>query len=257
MSEPLTILLTNDDGFYADGLQTLYTFLKDSPELSVYIAAPDRERSAVGHGITMHHPLRASTVFLDSHPHWLVDGTPSDCVKLAVEYFLKDQPPGLLISGINRGPNLGNDILYSGTVSAAIEGSIAKIPSIAVSLASYGKASFAPAAGFIKEKLNQLKALAKHATLNLNFPVTPDQTGFSGVKLTKLGNRIYRNVFEERKDPRGRIYFWMGGEPVDFEQAPDSDIQTVAEGFISITPLHFDLTDYQLLKSDLFNSLFR
>ena len=168
-----SVLLTNDDGFYAEGLQTLYALL--SPHLAVTIVAPDRERSAVGHGITMHQPLRATPVDINNSRHWMVNGTPSDCVKLAVEHLLKSRPPGLIISGINRGPNFGNDILYSGTVSAALEGSIAQIPSLAASLASYGKSDFKPAATFIRQYLPKLKELATSATLNLNFPEPPTE----------------------------------------------------------------------------------
>lgn len=246
MKAPLTVLLTNDDGFYAQGLQTLYESLTKVAQ--VIIVAPDRERSAVGHGITMHQPLRTSLVTIDNINHWLVNGTPSDCVKLALECLLEKKTPDLLISGINRGPNLGNDILYSGTVSAAIEGSIYKIPSIAASVGGYGKVDFKPAADFLSAKLLDLKRLATMTTLNLNFPILEEQVEYKGIKFTKLGQRIYENVFDKRQDPRQQTYYWMGGEPVKAEQDPDSDIKALAEGYISITPLKYDLTDYQFLK---------
>ncbi|MGE5583602.1 MAG: 5'/3'-nucleotidase SurE [Bacillota bacterium] len=244
----LSILLTNDDGFHADGLQTLYHCLKESA--SVTVVAPDRERSAVGHGITVHHPLRAISVLLDNCTHWMIDGTPSDCVKLAIERLMPGKSPDLIISGINRGPNLGFDVLYSGTVSAAIEGTLYKIPSIALSLAGFSKLDFTPAALFVRENLWQLKELATQATLNLNFPVTDTLAGFQGVRLTRLGIRIYQNVFEERKDPRGQTYYWMGGEPAAFEQEQNSDIKAVDEGYISITPLNIDLTDNSFLENN-------
>lgn len=252
MNLPLKILLTNDDGFYATGLQRLYDHLKE--RATVTIVAPDRERSAAGHGITMHHPLRIEPIVLeDQTTHWTTDGTPSDCVKLAIENILKNDLPDLLISGINRGPNLGSDILYSGTVSAAIEGSMYGIPSIAASLYDFGKADFSQAAEFIARKLSVLKNLAEHAVLNLNFP----KAGSASLKVcfTTLGRLTYKNVFEERKDPHGRSYFWMGGEPVYDQPSEDSDIRAVERGCLSITPLNIDLTNYRFLQSDLIKLL--
>ena len=246
MTDKMHVLLTNDDGFHADGLQTLYSFLKDKVEVS--IVAPDRERSATGHAITMHQPLRVIRISENMH-HWMVDGTPADCVKLAVEYLLLTNPPDLIISGINRGPNLGNDVLYSGTVSAAIEGFFCKIPSIALSLAGYGKMDFSPAAIFIRDKVRQLPVLAKNSVLNFNFPSISPPNQYLGTKYTTLGKRIYRNVFEARKDLRGQTYFWLGGNLVEFQQPGNSDIKAIEEGYISITPLNPDITDYQYLKN--------
>jgi 5'-nucleotidase len=257
MSEKLHVLLTNDDGFYGEGLQTLFTHLK--PELTITIIAPDHERSAVSHGITMHQPLRAYPIDIDGCTHWMVNGTPADCVKLGIEHLLVGNLPDVIISGINRGPNLGTDVLYSGTVSAAIEGFLHKIPSIAVSLAAYGKADFRDGAAFIRAKLNNLRNLAARATLNINLPVTHSEdlqqnndnlSQFNGVKLTKLGIRLYQNVFEPRLDPRGQTYYWMSGEPVVLNQDPDSDIVAVEAGFISITPLNPDLTDHRFLDNN-------
>lgn len=247
MVDKIHILLTNDDGFHADGLQTLYTHLKD--EYRISIIAPDRERSAIGHAITMSRPLR---VFVKDEQlnHWMLDGTPADCVKLAIEYLLKKTPPDLIISGINRGPNLGNDVLYSGTVSAAIEGFFCQIPSLAVSLAGYGKLDFNPCASFISSKVQVLRRLAENSVLNINFP--PSSIGdYQGVKFTKLGKRIYRNVFEARQDLRGQTYFWLGGDLVESEQPMDTDIKAIDDGFISITPLNPDITNYQYLNQDL------
>ncbi len=240
-SERLRILLTNDDGFYAEGLQTLYQVLKEHAEVT--IVAPDRERSAVGHGITMHQPLRTTPVKLHDQGHWLINGTPADCVKLAVECILKKSPPDLIIAGINRGPNLGNDVLYSGTVSAAIEGRMNNMPSVAASLTGYGTMDFRPAAEFICANLSIIKQMAEAAILNINFP----PQAFKGAVLTRLGKRVYQNVFEERKDPRGQAYFWLGGEPVAFQQPDNSDIGAVESGFVSLTPLKFDLTDDSLM----------
>lgn len=241
----LKILLSNDDGFYAEGLQTLYHHLKNKTK--VVIVAPDRERSAVGHGITMHQPLRVTPVCLDGTDHWLVNGTPADSVKLAIETILKDNPPDLIISGINRGPNLGNDILYSGTVSAAVEGTINGYPSIAASLNDFGKMDFNPAAAFITENIDKLSKLARKSVLNINFPKATVENQVQGVKFTKLGMREYQNVFEERTDPRGRVYYWMSGDPVNHNQEKNSDIWAVDNGYISITPLKLDLTNYDVL----------
>lgn len=246
MKQPLKILLSNDDGFHAAGLQALYQAIKDKAEVT--IVAPDRERSAVGHGITMHQPLRVEQVQLDGKTHWTVDGTPSDCIKLALEKVLRDQWPDLIISGINRGPNLGSDVLYSGTVSAAIEGHMYGIPSIAASVYDFGNANFSPAAQFLADHIEKLLELASHSLININFP-TVSATN-PQVRFTKLGRLNYINVFEERKDPRGRIYYWMGGEPAKQEQEADSDIRAVEEEDISITPLTIDLTHYQFLQSD-------
>lgn len=243
-----TVLLTNDDGFHAAGLQTLYQQLRSV--VKTIVVAPDRERSAVGHGITMHQPLRVIPMGqADSDFLWSVDGTPADCVKIALDTLLKNERPDLIISGINRGPNLGSDVLYSGTVSAAIEGSMYGLPSIAASLAGYGKVDFDMAAGFIAANLGQLaERAAANAVLNLNFPELNESEVYCGVKYTQLGNRVYENVFEERKDPRGRIYYWMGGEALHCEQAANSDIWAVENNYVSITPLHSDLTDYRYLQ---------
>ncbi len=246
----LNILLTNDDGFNAEGIQALYREIQKIATVS--IVAPDRERSAVGHGITMHSPLRVTPVSLETEKHWQVDGTPSDCVKIGVEKLLPNKPD-LVLSGINCGPNLGNDVLYSGTVSAAIEGFFCTIPSIAFSLTGFCQLNYTPVVQYIGANLFELWELAKKAILNINFPVVDSYQDFKGVRLTKLGQRLYENVFEERKDPRGRSYYWMGGEPVIFEQDHDSDIAAVEKGYISITPIKSDLTDLVFLK-DLSNS---
>jgi 5'-nucleotidase len=249
----MNVLLTNDDGFYAEGLQTLYRHLNQVSVVT--IVAPDRERSAVGHGITMHQPLRVTSVTLpdDRRPHWAVNGTPADCVKIALDVLVKESIPDLIISGINRGANLGSDVLYSGTVSAALEGSLYRIPSIATSLVGSGNNNFNQAAVFIARNLKRLAVSARQTVLNINFPDLTSAGGgkfsnlFAGVKYTRLGRQVYENIFEERRDPRGRVYYWMGGDAVCCEQEADSDISAVEQSFISITPLHSDLTDYQRL----------
>jgi 5'-nucleotidase len=240
----MRILISNDDGIQADGINELICSLQEKNEL--FVVAPDRERSATGHKITMHRPLRVQK---RSYPGmgvkgWAVDGTPADCVKLGLEALLPETPD-LVISGINKGPNLGTDVLYSGTVSAAIEGLINGIPAIAISLASYKSRDFSSSRNLISNIVSQLgKDLPERVLLNINIPpVTP-----LGIKVTRLGHRRYINIFDKRTDPRGRIYFWMAGEPFDLdEDDPDTDVFAVKEGYISITPVHFDLTDYEFI----------
>lgn len=245
MSHLRHLLITNDDGYHAAGLQKLASVL--STGVRVTIVAPDREKSAVSHGITMHHPLRAIMV---GPGQWMIDGTPADCVKLALEHLLRENPPDLVLSGINHGLNLGHDVRYSGTVAAMMEGSLHQIPAIAISAAAYGHHIFQGIAEFMGKHLDTLFSLARQAPLNMNFPSWSEPTLYQvkGIRFTSLGIRLYRNVFERRLDPRGREYFWMGGEPMLCEQATNSDIQAVTEGYVSITPLSQDWTNFELLK---------
>lgn len=241
------VLVTNDDGIMAAGIQALVNVVKDLAEVTV--VAPDREKSATGHCITVHCPLRVDEVELPGAAGgaWAVDGTPSDCVKLAVQSLMK-QPPDLVVSGINRGANLGTDVLYSGTVSAAIEGIINGIPSIAVSLNTFDKPDFTYAAKFTKKLVSYLFAngLTVDTLLNVNIPAIPEQE-ITGVSVAKLGNRKYDNLFERRTDPRGKSYFWMGGKVVDVHNDPDSDVAAMQRGEVSVTPIHFDLTNYRIM----------
>lgn len=244
------ILVSNDDGIYADGLTALYLALKEIGEVTV--VAPEKEQSGTGHGITVHFPLRPRKVVLaDGDTGWAVDGTPADCVKLAVEALL-EKPPDLVVSGINFGPNLGTDVLYSGTVSAAIEGLINEIPAVAVSLATYHNPDFAAAGEFARKLVSSLvqDGLPKGTLLNVNVPRGKPK----GVRITCLGNRRYVNIFHKRTDPRGRDYYWMAGEPQDMTPHQENgdletDVEAIRANFISITPLHFDLTDYKAMTA--------
>ena len=244
------ILLTNDDGIDAPGIISLVNVL--TPIAKVTVVAPDRERSASGHAITFHKPLRLEEVRLNAEgggKGWAVNGTPSDCVKLAVKALLS-HPPDLIVSGINRGPNLGTDVLYSGTVSAAIEGILFGITSIAVSLATFTEGSFATAAQVTKNLIGQIwdRSLPPHTLLNVNIPPLPRHK-LRGIRVARLGFREYKNIFEERRDPRGRVYYWLGGQVVDCaKESEDIDIGAVKKGYVSVTPVHFDLTNYALLK---------
>ena len=240
----MRILISNDDGIQAEGISELRISLQEQNEL--FIVAPDRERSATGHKITMHRPLRVKEMQYpgSSTVGWAVDGTPADCVKLGLEALLP-APPDIVISGINLGPNLGTDVLYSGTVSAAIEGIINGIPAIAISLASYEYRDFSFSGKLIRELVSGLvKDLPRRTLLNINMPPGAPR----GIKVTRLGHRRYINIFDKRIDPRGRVYFWMAGEPFDLdEDDPDTDVWAIREGYISITPFHFDLTDYSMM----------
>ena len=242
----MNILISNDDGVYSNGI---YELAKRMARLGkVTVVAPDREQSAIGHAITMHQPLRCRKIKLHELDidAWWVNGTPADCIKLGVETLLESRPD-LIISGINDGENLGTDIIYSGTVSAAIEGSIFNIPSIAVSYEKHGETDFSLAA---EAAVNMIEEVLKFASgdkilLNINIPEIENINELKGIKITKLGVKKYRNNFEERKDPRGSSYYWLAGELIENEIGEDTDIYAVRNGFASITPLHVDLTGYE------------
>ncbi|MEA1960407.1 MAG: 5'/3'-nucleotidase SurE [Bacillota bacterium] len=244
----MRILLTNDDGVYARGIQALASELSSLGE--VILAAPERQQSGTGHSITVFDPIRVmSTTVPGALKAWIVSGTPVDCVKLAL-VRLVGKPVDLVVSGINHGANLGTDVLYSGTVSAAAEGVIMGVPAIAVSLNDFGeKADFNFAARFTRQvvQYSMEQGISKTTLLNVNIPALPGNK-IKGVQVTKLGNRNYENLFEERKDPRGNSYYWMGGGVMKEEQDQESDVKLVEDGFISITPIHLDLTDYKLIE---------
>lgn len=250
------ILLTNDDGIHAEGIQRMGQALSECNEkYKLTVIAPERERSAIGHAITMHKPLRVAEVRFLHKPAikgWSVNGTPSDCVKLAVEAMLEDKPD-MVISGINRGSNLGTDVLYSGTVSAAVEGLLLGIPSVAVSLTGNGDSrSFEYAARLVTNMVPQLfkGGLEASTLININIPVNIDE--IKGVRVTKLGTRRYQNAFEKRTDPRGSHYYWLAGELIKDDPEDNdnnNDTKAVQENYISITPIHFRLTDWDAMPS--------
>ena len=245
----MRILITNDDGVFAEGIQALAQEIKEIAE--TYIVAPDHEQSATGHAITMHRPLLAEKVIYHHLPDlspWKVNGTPADCVKLAVEALLPHKPD-LVISGINRGANLGTDVLYSGTVSAAIEAVILGIPAIAVSLAEYHHPQYEFAAQFTARLAQQFMARKQEGEilLNVNVPGCPAEE-ITGVAINRLGVRQYKDPFEERTDPRGRTYYWLAGEIVELEGEEDTDVAAIRERKISITPIQHDLTHYLMIE---------
>ncbi|MBO8158370.1 5'/3'-nucleotidase SurE [Thermosyntropha sp.] len=243
----MKILVTNDDGIHAKGINALIHHLGEIAEL--YVAAPDRERSGTGHSITVFEPIRVKEVKVaKAKRSWVVGGTPVDCVKLAMSRLVEGVD--LVVSGINHGPNLGTDVLYSGTVSAAAEGIIMGAPAIAVSLDCFEEdPDFEYAAKFTCEIIEMIKekGIDRRTILNLNIPALKPEA-IKGVRITKLGVRNYENLFEERKDPRGNTYYWLGGGIKEEQQDVDSDVLAVKEGYISITPIHLDLTDYRLLN---------
>lgn len=244
----MRILLTNDDGITSEGIKALW--LELSQIADVFVVAPDAERSAMSQAITVNQPIIVDKYSIENNPPihgWRVGGTPTDCVKIALETLL-DKQPDILISGINHGPNLGTDVLYSGTVSAAIEGSLHNITAIAVSLDSWQTANFGPAAKFTKRLVLQMKekTLPPNTLLNVNVPAV-EESEINGVTIAKLGVRRYENSFDKRRDPRGRTYYWMSGNVLD-EEASDTDVAAVKNNKISITPIHFDLTNYRIMN---------
>lgn len=244
------ILISNDDGIYSKGL---YELAKEMTRLgSVAVVAPDKEQSATGHAITMHQPLRCKKIKLHDLDieAWRVSGTPADCIKIGVETLLPERPQ-LIVSGMNNGENLGTDIIYSGTVSAAIEGAIFNIPSIAVSYEGHHEADFPIAARAAVDIIEQVleKSNWKYLLLNINIPEVKSINDLKGVRIAKLGVKKYRNNFEERKDPRGNTYYWLAGELIEDDIEDDTDIFAVRNGYASVTPLNIDLTGYEKIES--------
>ncbi|HIK25520.1 MAG: 5'/3'-nucleotidase SurE [Thermosynechococcus sp. Uc] len=251
----MRLLIANDDGVFAPGIRALADTLAIAGH-EVVVVCPDRERSATGHSLTVFDPIRAEVVSDRFHPSikaWACSGTPSDCVKLALGALL-EEPPDFVVSGINQGSNLGTDILYSGTVSAAMEGVIEGIPSIAISLTSFTVHDFQPAADFASRLLKALEAapLPPKMLLNVNVPALP-ASEIAGVVITRQGIRRYHDLFQKRIDPRGKTYYWLAGEVVEeYPQEPNqapTDVEAIAQNLISITPLTFDLTYGQGVQS--------
>lgn len=238
----MLILVTNDDGVYSPGLKVLAKALKAVGD--VWVVAPDKEQSAVAHSLTLHRPLLVEEIMAQV---FAVNGTPTDCVNLAVNRLLPGMPD-LVVSGINKGGNLGDDVTYSGTVSAALEAAIMGLPAIAVSMVAREDFQFQTAADYAAKLAEAVltDGLKKDTLLNVNVPnVTPDM--IKGVKITHQGRRIYSGSVLERIDPRGKKYYWIAGDIENWEDQPDADYAAVTQGFISVTPLKLDLTDYPSL----------
>lgn len=241
------LLLVNDDGIQAPGIGALAAGLKDIARITV--VAPERQRSASSHAITLHKPLRARTVELDpAITAYEINGTPADCVKLALAVLCRT-PPDMVISGINAGANMGLDILYSGTASAAAEGALQGIPAIAVSLVDepFDYAASVRITRLLAEKTKAC-GLPGHTFLNVNVPPV-DYGKLAGIAVTRLGVRAYRNTFEHRVDPLGRDYYWQAGEILPEESSADTDVGAVAANRVSVTPVRFDFTNEALLAT--------
>jgi 5'-nucleotidase len=235
------ILVSNDDGIHAPGIGALASALERVGE--VWVVAPDRERSAVGHALTLHRPLTAEPL---GPRRFAVNGTPSDCVNLALLGLLPDRPR-IVVAGINAGSNLGDDVTYSGTVSAALEAALLGVSGLAVSLVKPGDAaSYRPAAQTAARLVRLLLQDHDRPMTLLNVNVPPGQP--RGLKLTRLGRRLYSERVVERQDPRGRRYFWIGVGPPAWETGEDTDYAAVHAGHVSVTPLMLDLTDYPALR---------
>lgn len=233
----MNVLITNDDGVRAPVLQALRQAL--APLGRVVIVAPDRDQSATSHALTLHRPFRIQQHEPDVYS---VDGTPTDCV-ITSFYGLLDRRPDLVISGINLGPNMGEDVFYSGTVAAAIEGSLQGTPAIAASWAGKLAPDWTEPAGFLARLVGRLleRGLPRRHLLNVNFPARP-WADVPGVRVTRLGSRIYHDTLVKKVDPRGRDYYWIGGEDPEWESIVGTDFHAVNQGWISVTPMRLDLT---------------
>src|SRR5687768_11683638 len=245
----MRLLLTNDDGILAHGIACLQEAAEPLGEVSV--VAPDREQSATSHSLTLHHPLRPVK---RGDRRFQVDGTPTDCVMLAVEALMPDRPD-FVLSGINHGQNMGEDVLYSGTVAAAMEGLALGIPSIAISFAGGDlRADVTMLDGQVEiltpllSHLTSLRAFPAQTLLNVNLPPLPS-ADIRGVRLTRLGRRVYSDSLKPMQDPWGRDIFWIGGGSIEWSGEETSDFRAVQEGYISVTPLHLDLTHHAMLAA--------
>jgi 5'-nucleotidase len=244
----MRLLLTNDDGVYAKGIEALYEQLRHEHE--VLVVAPETEQSAVGHAITLMDPLRVKPVNRNgAFFGYAVNGTPADCVKLAIKELM-EAPAELVVSGINLGANVGINVIYSGTVSAATEGTILGIPAIAVSVNSIRTPDFDPVSLFVRALVGEVatKGLPPRTLLNVNVPALP-AAEIKGVRITRQGVTRFVERFDRRVDPRDAVYYWQCGSTPLFEEDGDTDGCALAEGYISITPIHYDLTNYAFLDA--------
>jgi 5'-nucleotidase len=231
------VVLTNDDGIHAPGLAALEKALAELGD--VYVVAPEREQSTCGHALTLHRPLRPHRL---GERRFAVNGTPADCVNLAVLGFLP-APPVLIVSGINHGANVGDDVTYSGTIAAAMEGTILGVPSVAVSLVDGGDFDVAGRVARLIAMRVLVSGLPPKTLLNVNVPAQAPR----GIRLARLGHRVYMDKVVEQADPRGRSHYWIGGGDARWDSLEGTDMGAVHEGFVSLTPLHLDLTNHRAL----------
>ncbi|MDU1538024.1 MAG: 5'/3'-nucleotidase SurE [Paeniclostridium sordellii] len=244
----MNILITNDDGIQADGIIALAKAIKEIA--NVYVVAPDTQKSATGHAITIHNPIMIKEEYIDDNiKAYSISGTPADCVKLGIESIFKDVNIDLVLSGINNGANLGTDVIYSGTVSAAIEGLIQNKPAIAISYDSFkvSNEEYITASKHVVNLVNNIKNnmhIFDDCILNVNIP----DRDIKGFKITKLGIRKYENDIEERQSPHGKRYVWIGGKIKEIIQEENSDISAIENGYISITPINIDMTNMNKIE---------
>ncbi len=243
----MRILIANDDGIHSRGIRALISRLSQLGE--VWVAAPDREQSATSHAISLHTPLRMRKV---GEREFAISGTPTDAVYLGLHHVMREAPPDVVVSGINHGPNLGNDVIYSGTVSAAMEAAMFGFKAIAVSLCmgehmgDTRETHFDTAAEFVARLVSSLadKQLPRGVLLNVNVPNRP-VAEVRGMKMCRLGFNNWAEKVADRVDPRGRPYYWIGGTRQGHDDIADSDVNAIADGLVSVTPIHYDLTDYR------------
>lgn len=240
------VLITNDDGIGAQGIKVLEEAMASCDRFRITVVAPSDQQSASSHSLTLNVPLRI--IEMDANHH-AVTGTPTDTVLVAVEKILKDDPPDVVLSGINHGPNMGEDVIYSGTVAAAMEGCILGIPSYALSLAIWHPTDFSGAAAFVRHWLPEILELPlpRGSLLNINIPEGPPEN-LKGLRVTRLGSRVYHDVITDQIDPRGRPYLWIGGHGPTWNDDDGSDNSAVREGYVALTPLKIDLTHEKLLQ---------
>ncbi len=245
----IRILISNDDGIYSPGILALYRELKKLGE--VVIVAPDSEKSAVGHAITLSSPLRVFPFKRNGKIFgYAVNGTPADCVKIAHWAILEGKKIDLVVSGINHGSNTGINVIYSGTASAATEGTILGIPSFAISVATYEPVDFTPAARFARRlaKIVLKNGLPPETFLNVNVPPVAERD-IAGIAVTRQGKAVFAEKFDRRVDPTGKTYYWLTGKKVNLEkEGQDTDDQAILHNKISITPIHYDMTNYDFLE---------
>ena len=238
------VLISNDDGIEAVGLRVLEEAIKRIPGFRVTVVAPSDQQSASSHALTLTAPLR----ILDAGENrYAVTGTPTDSVLVAMEKILKEDPPDLVLSGINHGPNMGEDVIYSGTVAAAMEGTMCGLPSYALSLAKWHPTDFSAAAEFLVNHLTSILEfpLRKGSLMNINLPDGPVGS-IKGIRVTRLGSRVYQNVISDKVDPHGKPYFWIGGQGPDWQRDEGTDYNACEDGYVSLTPLMVDITHYGL-----------
>ena len=241
----MNILVTNDDGILAPGVALLADVCRQVA--TVTVVAPDREQSGTSHSLTLHRPLRPAR---RPDGAWQVDGTPTDCVMLAVQALMPD-PPDFVFSGVNHGPNMGEDVFYSGTVAAAMEAVTLGVPGIGISFTGSQAemlGTYAPLLVQLVRRITSVKSFPELMLLNVNLPAVP-ASEVQGIRITKLGSRFFSESLTRMKDPWGREIFWIGGGTITWTGTENSDHLAVAEGYISITPLHMDLTNYSLLET--------